>query len=74
MDALRTGLKKFLRRVAAVQARIVLAIFYYLALTPYAVVARACGMRFLDGGPDGSATYWKTRPIRDAAESAQRSF
>jgi hypothetical protein len=62
------------RLIARVNTWIVCAILYYAVLTPYAVLARLLGARFLEKGPKIKDGYWSVEPPRDPAESARRTF
>lgn len=70
MSALKSVWLAFRR----VQTRALLAILYYLVLTPYAALMRLFGVRFLETGFDDRASYWTPRPPRDAAETARRLY
>ena len=54
-------------------SRLILGMFYYLIVTPVALVGRAFGTRFL-GTPSrrGAGTYW--RPREDIAHDYERQF
>lgn len=56
------------------QTRALLAILYYLVLTPYALIMRLFGVRYLETGFDGRGSYWTPRPPRDPAETARRLY
>ena len=62
------------RVLARVNTWIVCSLFYYVVLTPYAVLARALGARFLETELKAKDSYWNIKPKRDPAESARRSF
>lgn len=43
-------------------SRLILALFYYLIVTPIGLIGRAFGARFLDRQPRrGGGTYWRAR-------------
>lgn len=56
--------------------RIILLLFFYVLLTPFAWVARWCGKRFLVIRADRTAeSYWKVRPLQERAkEDLEKQF
>ena len=62
------------RILARVNSWIVCAVLYHLVLTPYAIVARLMGARFLETELRVKESYWNVKPPRDPAESARRAF
>lgn len=68
------GWRPIARVLARVNAWLACAILYYLVLTPYAVLARMLGARFLRTGPERRDTYWTVVPPRDPVESTRRTF
>ena len=62
------------RTLARVNTWIVCAILYYIVLTPYAVLARMLGARFLQTDLKAKDSYWNIKPPRDPIESTRRTF
>jgi len=60
-----------------IMTRVLLALVFYLVLTPTALIARVCGKKFLDLGPDrGHDSYWVAREEsdQDRREQYERQF
>jgi hypothetical protein len=54
---------KLAEMISWVMTRVILSVFFYLLLTPMAVVMRLFGRRPLDVAfKDGKETYWKEKP------------
>jgi hypothetical protein len=63
-----------LRGLGRLQLWLFCGAFYWLLLTPYALLLRLCGKRFLEGIDRGAASYWEDAPPRDPAESSRRPY
>lgn len=61
------------RFLAKVNTWLLMGALYGLVITPYAVLLRLFGTRFLDESPGGES-YWVKREPRDAAASLKRQF
>ena len=63
-------------RIAVINGAIIMALFYALVLTPYALLARLLRRDLLDRRRDASAsTYWSTRkPPSARSDSYARPF
>jgi hypothetical protein len=59
-----------------VSTRVILALIYYIILTPIAVIGRITGKDFLDEKPDrGSNTYWAYRPVeKNNSDNIKRQY
>lgn len=61
------------RLLAKVNTWLLMGLIYWIVLTPYAVLLRLFGSRFLDESP-GAPSYWVKKAPRDAAASLKRQF
>lgn len=61
------------RAISRVTTPVVLAIFWFLLLTPFALLLRVFGRRPLDHAPDAS-TYWVPRPQGARRSDLRRQF
>ncbi len=57
-----------------VNTRLILALLYYLVITPYALVLRLCGMRLLDEKMRDAESYWRPKEPRAGLKAYERQF
>ncbi len=58
-----------------IMTNVILTVFFYLVLTPLAIILKSSGKHFLDLGVErGQKSYWNRRKEKSAAENLDKQF